>query len=307
MSNIHWLLTIVISMLLAYQIYISLYFTSKRFQAIKISIEQNTKNCNDLNHHIENLKTSYSDLASYDYGESILYDDSNYNMNRKKWKEKIVNHRTYNCSAVVCKNANSQPFKYLCKYFNIKINEATLSKFEDVQNNFTAAEQGKVLLKNERDEIISSISNLIPPIILTFSRKRLISELGFNQIDFSDLYFPVYIFQYISAGGNSSSKCIIKLDIQNLDKLITYLGDLVKFKNSVAGQRSLMTSSLREKIKQRDSFTCKICGLSVNHEKNLLLEIDHIMPISRGGVTSEENLQTLCWKCNRSKGAKIIN
>ncbi|WP_411815422.1 HNH endonuclease [Kurthia gibsonii] len=40
---------------------------------------------------------------------------------------------------------------------------------------------------------------------------------------------------------------------------------------------------------------------------NLLLEIDHIIPISKGGMSSEDNLQTLCWKCNRSKGAKIAS
>ena len=67
-----------------------------------------------------------------------------------------------------------------------------------------------------------------------------------------------------------------------------------------------MTSALREKIKQRDNYTCKICNLSTRQERNLLLEIDHIIPLSRGGVTSESNLQTLCWKCNRSKGSKIL-
>lgn len=67
-----------------------------------------------------------------------------------------------------------------------------------------------------------------------------------------------------------------------------------------------MTSSLREKIKGRDSYTCKYCSLSVRDEKNLLLEIDHVIPLSKGGITSEDNLQTLCWKCNRSKGSKVI-
>ncbi len=48
------------------------------------------------------------------------------------------------------------------------------------------------------------------------------------------------------------------------------------------------------------------CGVStINQEKNLLLEIDHIIPLSKGGITTEKNLQTLCWKCNRAKGAKI--
>ena len=41
-------------------------------------------------------------------------------------------------------------------------------------------------------------------------------------------------------------------------------------------------------------------------EPNLLLEIDHIIPVSKGGLTEESNLQTLCWKCNRSKSDKIL-
>ena len=300
------ILFFILFVFVAYKIYASLYFKSENFYAKKNSIKQYTKNCNDLNDHIEELKSSYAEIKSFDYGERQLYDDSNYNMKRRKWREEAKSHRTHNCSSSVLKNASNQPLKYLCKYFDIKINEETLSTFEEVLNNFAAAEQGKVLLKNERDAIVSSISNSIPALILYFSRERVIQELGFSHIDLSDLYFPVYTFQFVSAGGNSSSKCDIKLNVQNLDKFVSYLSNLVKFRISIAGQRALMTSSLREKIKSRDNFTCKICRLSVVNEKNLLLEIDHIIPIAKGGVTSEENLQTLCWKCNRSKGSKIL-
>lgn len=68
-----------------------------------------------------------------------------------------------------------------------------------------------------------------------------------------------------------------------------------------------MTSKLREEIKIRDNYICQNCELSANKEKNLLLEIDHIIPLSKGGITSKDNLQTLCRKCNRSKGSKIEN
>ena len=71
-------------------------------------------------------------------------------------------------------------------------------------------------------------------------------------------------------------------------------------------QRSLMTSKLRQSIKERDNYTCKICGNSIFNEPNLLLEIDHIIPISKGGFTVADNLQTLCWKCNREKSNKLI-
>ena len=37
-----------------------------------------------------------------------------------------------------------------------------------------------------------------------------------------------------------------------------------------------------------------------------LLKIDHIIPVAKGGQTVEDNLQTLCWKCNRAKSDKMI-
>jgi len=293
------------SVFLIYQLYCNLYFNSSRFTIIKDSIQGYTKNCNELNHHIQELKYSYVNIKTYDYGESSMHDNSNYNFKRKEWSKDIKSNRVYNCSAVICKNASNQPFKYLCKYFDIKITEETLSNFESVLNDFAAAEQGKKLLQSERDSILNNVSSSIPSVIYSFSKNRLIKELGFEVIDLSDLYFPVYTFQYVSAGGNSSTKCDIKLYIENLDKLIYYLNDLVKFRKSVEGQRALMTSNLREQIKVRDNYTCQKCSLSINDEKNLLLEIDHVIPLSKGGITSKDNLQTLCWKCNRSKGSKI--
>ncbi len=288
-----------------YQIYCSLYFNSDKFKGIKDSIQKYIKNCNELNHHIQDLKCSYLNIESNDYGESNIYDNSNYNFKRKGWSNDFRSNRIHNCSASVCKNASNQPFKYLCKYFNINITEETLSIFESVLNDFAAAEQGKTLLLQERDLILNNISDSIPFLIYSISKNKLIKKLGFEDIDLSDLYFPVYKFQYVSAGGNSSFNCDIKLDIENLDKFIIYLNDLIKFKKSVQGQRALMTSNLREKIKIRDNYTCTKCGLSTNDEKNLLLEIDHVIPLSKGGITSEINLQTLCWRCNRSKGSKV--
>ena len=306
MSILPPMIGVCFDIIIVYQIYSFFYFRSERFLKIKDGIQKHIKNCNELNHHIEELKSSYVSVKSYDYGESSIEDSSNYNFKRKKWKEISKNNQVHNCSSTVCKNASDQPFKYLCKYFDIKINEDTLSSFESVLNDFSAAEQGKTLLQNEKDSILLSIKNDIPALIYYFSKNKLTKKLGFEVIDFSDFYFPVYTFQYVSSGGNSSLKCDIKLNIENLNKFVIYLNELVKFRKSVDGQRALMTPQLREKIKVRDLYTCKICGISANDEKNLLLEIDHIMPLSKGGITSENNLQTLCWRCNRSKGSKIV-
>ena len=290
-----------------YLIYEYIYFKSVQFLTIKEEISNYTKECNELNDHIEELKLSYTDFNQIDYGEAQYIDNSIYHYKRPELKNAKYSKNIYNCSSSICKMAQQQPFKYLCKYFNIKQNEETLEKFEKVLNDFSAAEQGKYLLKNKRDIILNMIMKKIPFLIKHFSRNKLIKKLGFKDIDFSQLYFPRFTFRYTSAGGNSSMSCNIIFNLNTLNRFITYLSQTIKFKNSIAGQRALMTSALREKIKNRDHYTCQMCGLSTEQEPNLLLEIDHIIPLSKGGKTTEENLQTLCWKCNRKKGTKIIS
>jgi len=48
---------------------------------------------------------------------------------------------------------------------------------------------------------------------------------------------------------------------------------------------------------KRDEFRCRLCG----SERDIT--IDHIIARSRGGSNDESNLQTLCRRCNSSKGA----
>ena len=61
---------------------------------------------------------------------------------------------------------------------------------------------------------------------------------------------------------------------------------------------------MREKIKQRDNYTCQLCGKQMLD--NVGMHIDHIIPKSKGGKTVESNLQVLCSVCNLKKSDKII-
>jgi hypothetical protein len=54
-------------------------------------------------------------------------------------------------------------------------------------------------------------------------------------------------------------------------------------------------------VNRRDRFTCRACGRSPANEVGVVLHIDHIVPWSKGGETTLENLQTLCEKCNIGK------
>lgn len=46
-------------------------------------------------------------------------------------------------------------------------------------------------------------------------------------------------------------------------------------------------------------------GRCVNCRRTDDLQIDHIVPIARGGVSEDGNLQTLCGRCNRRKSKKM--
>lgn len=59
---------------------------------------------------------------------------------------------------------------------------------------------------------------------------------------------------------------------------------------------------LRQRIFTRDGFTCSYCGAH-----GVKLECDHIVPVSRGGTSDEDNLTTACFRCNRSKRSKMLN
>lgn len=306
-ASIIWpVLLIALVALLAFYIGTNAYFRSEKFLSIKDRISQYIKDSNELNDHIESLRSSFQDYKKKDYGEATFTNTSQYHYSKAKLNNLKYASNIYDCSRTVCDNARKQPFKYICKYFGIKTDEKTLEDLEAVLNNFSAAEEGKELLIKQKNEILDSISNDVPAIIRKFRKKKLEEKLGFKPFSYNEIYYPTFTFRYTSAGGKSGTKYDVTLDVPMLERFVNYIAEKVKFKKSAVGQRRLMTPALRRYIIERDHHTCQLCGNSTAKEPNLLLEVDHIIPIAKGGMTTVDNLQTLCWKCNRSKGAKII-
>ena len=69
---------------------------------------------------------------------------------------------------------------------------------------------------------------------------------------------------------------------------------------SGAGRRKAMSDRKRYLVLKRDRYQCQIC-----HKAGGELEVDHILPVCRGGSDLVENLQTLCKRCNRGKGGNM--
>ena len=64
--------------------------------------------------------------------------------------------------------------------------------------------------------------------------------------------------------------------------------------------------SLRLKVLNRDNFKCIFCGKSPATDFGTKLHIDHILPFSKGGKSTIENLQTLYEECNLGKSDSQI-
>lgn len=59
--------------------------------------------------------------------------------------------------------------------------------------------------------------------------------------------------------------------------------------------------SVRWRVLERDSFTCRYCGRSA---PDVVLEVDHVEARSAGGSSDESNLVTACFDCNQGKKAR---
>ncbi|MCL1866890.1 MAG: HNH endonuclease, partial [Oscillospiraceae bacterium] len=89
----------------------------------------------------------------------------------------------------------------------------------------------------------------------------------------------------------------------NMYSIFSKIENIKEKEKSISYQRSLMTKSKRYDILKRDNFKCKFCGRKA--DDGVELEVDHIIPVSKGGKTTDSNLQTLCYDCNQGKKAKM--
>ena len=88
-----------------------------------------------------------------------------------------------------------------------------------------------------------------------------------------------------------------------------------RIEREIAQRRRIRVSDKNE-VFERDNYTCQICGISRDFLDSLceglgdylLLEADHIRSVSQGGTGRDiDNLQCLCWRCNRKKGGHRTN
>lgn len=69
-------------------------------------------------------------------------------------------------------------------------------------------------------------------------------------------------------------------------------------------RRKAIPKKVRFEVFKRDKFTCTYCGRKA---PDVVLEVDHIIPVAEGGKNDIMNLTTSCRDCNRGKGKRTLS
>jgi len=154
----------------------------------------------------------------------------------------------------------------------------------------------------------------------TFYIAELFSKKKNEEIDKQETKLPQILAQYIQIKNEDADKigkehwCIFvsthKYLIEGfyLDSLLEvhkkHFNNIGNGKKHKKNNRTPFTKSIRHEVFKKDNFCCVECGAT---NKEIILHVDHIIPVSRGGTDELDNLQTLCESCNLAKKNRIIN
>jgi len=109
--------------------------------------------------------------------------------------------------------------------------------------------------------------------------------------------------EYTSPKGQKWYRSWITYNEDHIAAMIQEANKIARHKKTIQHERNLMNPGLRYDVLKRDGFQCVYCGATA--QDGVKLHIDHIIPISKGGKTEINNLQTLCDRCNLGKSAKL--
>lgn len=279
------------------------YYDSAEFTKIKSTCSALMSTQIEFNEYIDEKANNISQLFGTRVIRNETVNEDEYNYIRPY--KKTITPFTAEVSSSVFESAENNPLEYIVKHFypNKSAYPDQIQKLRLLVQELETLREAKQIIENYKAEYQQYLGD-VPAFIMEHDEAGFYSKLGFAHIDESVLTVE-YKFAYTSGGGMAHRYFTVPMTEETIIELIKVLESKLTQSAFTKQQRALMTKKLRDAIKIRDNYTCRQCGNSTHKEPNLLLEIDHIVPVAKGGPTEESNLQTLCWKCNRSKGAKL--
>lgn len=140
--------------------------------------------------------------------------------------------------------------------------------------------------------------------LLYYFEDRLFADNVKHPVVKFQIFVKIYLTNIQGKYLSGKSGTFYLTDVEDLiekvnDKTNGRFSDEKIWKSISAVERAKVSNKLRFAVYDRDKNRCVKCGSRSN------LEIDHIIPISKGGKTEFSNLQTLCKNCNQKKSNVI--
>jgi hypothetical protein len=152
-----------------------------------------------------------------------------------------------------------------------------------------------------------SCQNLVRPNWLDPSRVTGF-ENGKPRFDISQIVSSA-LSSDLDEGVDRSEQVLIKIDEISAQDLLCQDCKPDPKSASIANRREPKTRRAvklgdRTDVLRRDKHTCQHCGAKA---PDVELQVDHKVPVSRGGKNDLGNLQTLCIECNLGKGNRYLD
>lgn len=237
--------------------------------------------------------------SSY-YYKKILKLNQNTELNF--FTKQLKFHKMYKSKAALDKaDLSAAAIQYMSE--NIEMVESLIPEYKDCQKQYTNyKKEVDKILATELDYSKLKLNKLFFWSLNSFVKLEtsMVEKLIIENKNKLTLY--VYL-DYTSPKGQSYHCRDYEYAFSGILNFIKTVRQREEYMKSAKYQRSILSDSLRYDVLKRDNFTCQICGASSKND-GVKLEVDHIFPVSKGGKTEMNNLQTLCERCNRGKSDK---
>jgi len=180
----------------------------------------------------------------------------------------------------------------------------------DGEHSFNSISQEKKSLRGRKEINNCLIDNLVNYILIN----RRVSKYKldcFNKLKSKIKFRILWKLEYqIEGVVKSLDDNFVHVTTDNGEEIITHLDEIdcrtifpLTYNPLKYPIRKSIPDELRKYILERDNNECQLKFKSCTKAAT---EIDHIIPVSKGGETIAENLQAACLTCNREKGAKVL-
>lgn len=104
----------------------------------------------------------------------------------------------------------------------------------------------------------------------------------------------------------SSYSKVLLYNFKIRNKVLKYRTFLKNKNCYICGLKGSFFAIEKDKRNKTNICTLNLYGINKNNEE-ILMTIDHIKPLSKGGKNELDNLKTCCYICNLKKGSKWRN